>query len=508
MSKETNKKRYTSTHKDATYDHVLKYTGVFGGVQGLKMLVTLLRNNLTARFLHALGMGLNAVYMNIAEIVNSATNFGISFSAVREISERFEEGTEEEVERFVLVVRTWCVWTAALASVLCLLFSPLLSYIFFQHEFSYTPYIMLLSVMLFAMPIEAGECAILKGMRRLKTVAVIESLAVVASLLTTIPFYYFWGIDSVVYSLVLTQVVIALIHLWFSVRVVPYRISPFSKKVIQEGMGLIRLGIPYILAALAGAISTAFIFGYLEDHGQIGLYKAGYGLMMTCSGIVFVAVEADYFPRLSAVNHDVERMNKTINQQIDVCLMLVAPLLIVFILALPIIIPLLLTPEFLAVVPMCTCASFFMFLRSIAVPLEYTALAKGDSKMYLLMEIVYDVLCVVLMRYMFDMYGLIGAGCALSLTVVLNILIVYSVYSWKYACRLSLRTLRLTLFQLCCLAAVVALCFIDNLWLRYGLGALIFLISFARSFRLLSKESNIVSRLLSKIRHNDHCDCC
>lgn len=508
MSTAPQKSRFTSTHEDASYDHVLKYTGVFGGVQGLKMLVMVVRNKLTAKFLHAVGMGLNAVYMNIAEIVNSATNFGISFSAVRHISEIFEEGTDEQLERYVLVVRTWCIWTALQASVLCLVCSPLLSYLFFQEDFSYTPFIMLLSVMLFVMPIEAGECALLKGMRRLKTVATIESISVVATLLTTIPFYYFWGIGSVVYALVLTQVAIALIHLFYSVRVVPYRIAPLSKAVMHEGMGLIKLGIPYVLASLAGALSTAFIFGYLEDHGQIGLYKAGYSLMVTCAGMVFVAVEADYFPRLSSVNNDTKRMNKAINQQIDVCLMLVTPLLIAFNLAMPIVIPLLFSNEFLAVVPMCTCASFYMFLRGIAVPLEYTALAKGDSVMYLLMEIVYDVLCVVLMRFMFEAYGLVGAGWALSVSVAINILIVYSLYRWRYGCKLSFRTLQLFLFQMLCLTLVVVLCFVPNLWLRYGVGALLFAISAFFSFRLLSKESDVLSRLLHKFRHNDHCDCC
>lgn len=509
MSNQSDKHRYTSTHQDATYDHVLKYTGVFGGVQGLKMLVMLVRNKLTARFLHATGMGLNAVYMNISEIINSATNFGISFSAVRHVSEIFEEGTEEQMERYVMVVRTWCVWTAILAGVLCMVASPLLSYLFFDHDFAHTPFIMLLSLMVFVMPIEAGECAILKGMRHLKIVATIESVAVIVTLLTTIPLYFIWGISSVVYALVLTQVAITLVHLFFSVKVVPYRVSLFSKKVMHEGMDLIRLGIPYVLASFAGALSTAFIFNYLEDHGQIGLYKAGYGLMLTFAGIVFVAVEADYFPRLSSVNNDKVKMNQTINQQIDVCLMLVTPLLIAFILALPITIPLLYSGEFLSVVPMCTFASFYMFLRSIAVPLEYTALAKGDSKMYLLMEIVYDVLCVLMMRFMFDSYGLTGAGVALSLSVTVNILIVYTLYHWKYGCTFSMRTISLTCFQAMCLGGVVAVCFIDNAWIRYGAGIFLFFLSGWRSFKILRTESDVISRLMRKLRkHDGDCDCC
>lgn len=508
MSQSQHKQRYISSHQDATYDHVLKYTGVFGGVQGLKMLVSVVRNKLTARFLRGVGMGLNAIYMNIAEIINSATNLGLSFSAVRHISEIFEEGTEEEMERYVMVVRTWCFWTAMLAAVVCMVSAPLFSYLFFEHSFSHTPLIMLLSFMLFAMPIEAGECAILKGMRHLKLIATIETIAVVATLLTTIPLYMIWGIGSIVISLVLTNVIIALIHLYFSVKVVPYHIQPFSRKVFHEGFGLVKLGVPYVLAALAGALTTYFIFDCLKGHEQIGLYKAGYGLMLTIGNIAFVAVEADYFPRLSSVNNDVQRLNKTINQQIDVCLMLATPVLIGFILALPVVVPALLTSEFLAIIPMCTFATFYMFLRCVAVPLEYTALAKGDSIMYLIMEVFYDAICVLMMRYMFSQYGLTGAGIALSASVTINIMLVYLVYNWRYGCQLSLRTVRLAVFQLVCLSAVVFVSFSSNLWLKYALGTLVFLISSWRSFAMLSTESGVVRKVLDRLRHNNNHHCC
>ena len=38
--------------EDTSYDHVLKYTGVFGGVQVLTMLVSVLRNKFAALWLN------------------------------------------------------------------------------------------------------------------------------------------------------------------------------------------------------------------------------------------------------------------------------------------------------------------------------------------------------------------------------------------------------------------------------------------------------------------------
>ena len=43
---------------DGSYGHVLKYTGVFGGVQGLNILLGLVRNKIVALLLGPSGMGL------------------------------------------------------------------------------------------------------------------------------------------------------------------------------------------------------------------------------------------------------------------------------------------------------------------------------------------------------------------------------------------------------------------------------------------------------------------
>ena len=47
--------------RNDNYDHVLKYTSVFGGVQGLVILIGLVRNKFMALLLGAGGMGFNAL---------------------------------------------------------------------------------------------------------------------------------------------------------------------------------------------------------------------------------------------------------------------------------------------------------------------------------------------------------------------------------------------------------------------------------------------------------------
>ena len=98
--------------RDESYSHVLKYTGIFGGVQGLNVLMSLVRNKFVALLLGPSGMGLVSLFNTAVSFISQATHLGISFSAVRHISELTEEEDQERVAHFVKVVRGWCLLTA------------------------------------------------------------------------------------------------------------------------------------------------------------------------------------------------------------------------------------------------------------------------------------------------------------------------------------------------------------------------------------------------------------
>ena len=56
-----------------SYSHILKYTGLFGGVQGLNMLVGVVRNKFTAMFLGPSGMGLLSLFNSTSNFLSSAS---------------------------------------------------------------------------------------------------------------------------------------------------------------------------------------------------------------------------------------------------------------------------------------------------------------------------------------------------------------------------------------------------------------------------------------------------
>lgn len=480
-----------------SYGHVLKYTGLFGGVQGLKIFVNIIRNKLAAMLLHKSGLGLNAQYMNSAEVSNSFTNFGLGFSAVQRLSELYENGNEANVRSFVGVIRTWSLF-AALCGVLLTLALSVMSHGWYYPDArpSFLD-VGLLCLFVASIPMEEGECSILKGMRKLPQMAVVESVVAISTLVLTVPVYYFLGVRGIVLALALGGWAKVLIHMNVSFRLFRYRVYPFSSSVLAQGWQLVVRGVPFMLAAVFGSLTTLLLFQYCLNGSdeEIGLYKSAYSLMVTYTGIVFVAIGNDFFPRLSSVNHDVFRMNHTINQQIDVCVLLITPLLIVFALAMPFLLRLLYSSEFLPAVIMAQCAVFYMFFQAVTKPLAYASLAKGESLLYLLMEALYNVVFVVLMYYGYRHYALMGAGVALSLAALFDILLIGTVYALRYGLHLRKRTCLLIFVQGLFLALVVVVCVFGQPWMKYVFSISALLLSVLFSYMQLRCEGRFMERV-------------
>ena len=177
-----------ATKKQSTnsYRHVLKYTGLFGGVQVFNILVGLVRNKFVAVLLGPMGMGLVTLLNTSMSFISQATSLGVSFSAIRRISELHDKGDAAELEHYIAIVRKWSLVAAVLGAVVCIAAGPLLNYISFSWG-DHTLHFVLLAPAVAMTALCGGELAILKGTQRLKELAYIQVLVSLLSLIVTIP---------------------------------------------------------------------------------------------------------------------------------------------------------------------------------------------------------------------------------------------------------------------------------------------------------------------------------
>ena len=273
--------------KDDSYAHILKYTGVFGGVQGLNILVGIVRNKLVAMILGPAGMGLMSLFNSTIKLISDSTNLGIPMSAVREISDAYENGDMHKIEHIVKLIRVWSFLTAVLGMMVCIVMSPLLNKWTFNWG-DHTIHFIFLSPVVALTAIMGGELAILKGTRQLKHLAVLSVYGVLGALVTSTPLYYIWKEQAIVPSLIIIALVQLLFTILYSYRIFPLRLQ-FQRKLIGEGMGMAKLGVAFVIAGIFGSGAEFLIRTFLNNAGSlwhVGLYNAGYMMTMTYAAMV------------------------------------------------------------------------------------------------------------------------------------------------------------------------------------------------------------------------------
>lgn len=491
MKKEDSKDRYS---------HILRYTGLFGGVQGLNILIGIVRNKLVAMILGPNGMGLISLFNSTIKLVSDSTSFGISMSAVRNISEDFDRQNIEKLEADVALVRSWSFLTALLGMFVCIAFSPLLSSFTFSWH-GHTLHFIFLSPIVAITAITGGELAVLKGVRRLKALAGISVYSVIGALLVSVPLYYIYKEKAIVPSLVIMAFIQMALTIAVSYKIFPLRLS-LSRSVLRQGYSMIRLGIAFVFAGILGSGADFVIRSYISNVAGIdtvGLFNAGYMLTMTYVGTVFSAMETDFFPRLSGVSSLGFTFNRTVSNQIEVMLLLVSPLLVVFTFTLPILLPLLYTGKFLPALGMIQIIVLAMYFRALKLPVEYIPLAKGDSLSYLFLEAFYDIVLVVLVIILFRKFGLTGAGVAVTLAGIIDFIVVFIYARLRYAYKPTAGIVKYTLIQLPIGLLAYASTWIADPRLYWSIGALLAILSMTASLSILRKKTRLWAALMRKL---------
>ena len=489
-----------------SYSHILKYTGIFGGVQGLNILVGLVRNKLVALLLGPAGMGLVSLFNSTVNFISQATNFGIPFSAVKHVSELFDSGDENAIKHFVKVVRAWSLLTALMGMLLCVVVGPLLSNYTFAWG-DHTLHFVLLSPAVGLLAITGGETAILKGARRLHSLAVIQIYSVLAAFVISIPVYYLYGQTGIVPVIVLMALASMLLTIRHSYHLYPIHFKG-ANSLLGEGMEMVKLGIAFVIAGILGSGAEMFIRSYLNvssgDLDVVGLYSAGFMLTVTYANVVFSAMETDYFPRLSSVCSDTSALNQTVNRQIEVSLLIVSPMLAILIIILPELIPLLFSSKFLPMVSMAQVAVLALYIKAISLPISYIALAKGDSVGYMVLEGIYDIVLVLLVIFGYQHWGLFGTGVALTVSYLFDILLVGTYVCVRYHYRFSMPVIQYAGIQLSLGLAVYVVTLINNPFIYWMLGLLLCVASLLVSVNILHQKTSLWASLVEKVKNKFH----
>jgi len=427
----------------------MKATGLFGSVQIVVIIISLIRGKFTAVLLGAEGFGIYSLLTSPIALLVTLTGLGISYSAVKDMSKLFEDKETLKLTRAANVFRYWVIITGVLGVIVTILISPLLSKWSFGN-YSYTYAYIILSFTLLFSAISNGQLAYLRSIRQLSATAKASVFGPFFGLVFTVPLYYYFNIDGIVPVILLLSVFTVLSSSYFFKKHSPAIIKLKKADVLKEGKGMIKLGIVMTIAGLLSQLVGYLVILFISKNGgvtDVGLYNAGMSLTIQYVGLILSAMAVDYFPRLAAINDDNIKVKEIANQQAEIILLLLAPILIIFLLFLPIIIKTLFSNDFIDVIPFVKWTALGMFFRAISWTISFIPGAKGDTKLFLVIEFSGSLIFYLFSIIGYNFWKLEGVGVAFLLNYIIYFLIVYFLCYNKYNFGLNKSLLKILFIQ-------------------------------------------------------------
>ncbi len=434
---------------------------LFGSLQVIQILCSIVRTKLVAIWIGAEGVGLFGLYNGAIEMLSSATQLGIRTTAVRDIA----SASTSRLALIIATVRRWGWWLGMLGAVVTIALAiPLSEWTFGDQSHSWG--FVLLSIVMLSTSITAAEQTVMQGLDQLKLLARASLWGSLIAFVAVIPVYYFLRADGIVLGFVVYAVVTLIVFLIYRSRPDKPTTRDYEKTKITareawlEGMGFVRLGILMTVSLFAAQLAAYAFIAYLNtyaDTATVGYYNAGYTLFNRYVGLIFTAMAMEFYPRLARVQHSPRRTSLFVSHELGlICWILMAVVTWFIVLAQPMV-RLLYSSEFLVIVPFITWAIVGVTLRASSWCMAFTILARGDGKVYLVTEVTSAVVGLALNIIGYHLWGLVGLAVSYIAWYGVYTAITWVVYRLRYGMTLDGRVATLTMLTLIITGGTAAL---------------------------------------------------
>jgi len=417
-----------TTPEGSSHKQIIKSTGIVGMSQVLTILIGIFRTKIIAVLLGPEGVGIVGMYQTTLTFIQSATGFGLGFSGVRDVAEASGTGDESRISSAIRILKRWAWITGTVGFALTLIFSRTLSRITFG-DYSYAWGFALLSVTLFLASLSGAQLALLQGLRKITMMAKANVLGIFFGFLISVPLYYFLGNRGIVLALLASGICSLAVSWWYAKKIKLNSTHITYRETFIQGQRMIRLGFFTVLATMASTGTMFLVRVYILDQSDVqtvGIFQASWNLSIVYIAAILGAMGADYFPRLSEVSTDNEKIIRLANEQTEIAILASAPVMVAFLAFCPFIIRLFYSSSFDPAIPILQWQIPGTFLKVISWPLAYILMAKGKGMLYVTGEVVFNIVFLAIVYFGWHMYSLeiTGIGFLVAYAMYLGFILV------------------------------------------------------------------------------------
>ncbi len=412
-----------------TRGQILKSSAVIGGSTAITVALKFLRNKVVALLLGPSGIGLLGLYQSIADLTRAAVGLGVSSSGVRQIAEAVGTNDSSRVAATITTLRRLSLALGIIGAALLVGFSgPVARFTFGapEHRFS----VILLSVAVLLTCVSDSQAAVLQGLRRIKSLALVNILGAAFGALLGVPLIYFWGERAVAPSIVVAALC-SIFASWWMVRRIKFdRFSSRWADLWTEAGALAKLGVVLLSTTLMATGVAYLIRSLVSRHLGVdaaGQYQAAWSVAGQYVNFILQAMAVDFYPRLTAVEKQRDVCNRLVNEQAEVGILLAGPGILATLTFAPFVIQLLFSDKFGPAMELLRWNCLGMLFRVAAWPMGYLMLARNERKLYFSTAFLVHAANLALVWLLVPKWGLLATGVAVFASGVLDFALMVAV---------------------------------------------------------------------------------
>lgn len=372
-----------------SYRQILRSSSIIGGASVINIIFSLMRTKVAAVLLGPAGIGLIGLFQNLIATASSVAALGFGNVGTRQIAEASGRGDSDGVA----AARRALFWGTLILAVLGIVFVWLLREtlavrLLGDAHLARDVGWLALGV---GLTVAAGsQGALLNGLRRIGDIARVSIWTSVATTVLGVGALLLWGSKALMVFVLLGPLVGFLVGHYYVAQLPKVQSPPTPvPQLMAQWRTLVQLGAAFMVSSVvvtAGQLAVRSMVQHQLGTDALGQFQAAWAISMTYIGFVLSAMGTDYYPRLAASINDHHAVNRMVNEQTEVALLLAGPVFLAMLALAPWVIELLYSTKFNEAAHILRWQILGDVLKVASWPMGYVIIAAGDGRTFMLTE--------------------------------------------------------------------------------------------------------------------------
>lgn len=400
-------------------------TSLWSGISTIiKMAASIVTQKILAVFIGPEGIALLGNFNNVIGMVTPFANGATGNGVIKYLaSHEDDQKKQRSIVSQALKINFIC---SAVVSLIVILFSKQFSILAIKNIHYQSIFIVLGLTILFY-GLNSTIISLLNGYRHIKNLIITNIMGNILSVVLAIVITIRFGLFGALLNPMIAQVFMFGINLFFVLKLRLFKLSMLKEKFdLVLSISLLKFGLMSLTVAIFQPLSMLIIrnFIYTEFSGaEAGFVQSVWSISATYLSIITTTLVVYYLPTLSSIK-DNWGLKKEIIRGYKFLLPLAIVSGILIYLCRDIIIEVLFTSDFMPMKPYFTMQIVGDTLRVASLLLAHLLIAKAMTKWFIISEIIFNIVWVLLSIVFMKIFGSIGATYAYALNYLLYLLFV------------------------------------------------------------------------------------